>query len=151
MFKKFNCCKLFKYFFSCNNMDIVEDAPDFSLDGYKTSGRVVSVYDGDTVRIIFSFHGTFYKWNCRLAGIDTPELRTSNSKEKEYGYEVRDVLREKILNTVVSVECGKFDKYGRLLVTITCDDDCCVNKWLVKNKYALEYDGGKKQDWADIL
>lgn len=132
-------------------MDIVEDAPNFSLDGYKTNGRIASVYDGDTVRIIFSFHGTFYKWNCRLTGIDTPELRTSNAKEKEYGYQVRDILREKILNKVVSVECGKFDKYGRLLVTITCDENCCVNKWLVENKYALEYDGGKKQDWADIL
>lgn len=132
-------------------MDIVEDAPNFSLEGYKTSGRIASVYDGDTVRIIFSFHRTFYKWNCRLAGIDTPELRTSNAKEKEYGYKVRDILREKILNKVVSVECGKFDKYGRLLVTITCDEDCCVNKWLVENKYALEYDGGKKQDWGDIL
>jgi endonuclease YncB( thermonuclease family) len=151
MFEKYNCCKLYKYFFPYYKMDIVEDAPNFSLDGYKTNGRIASVYDGDTVRIIFSFHGTFYKWNCRLAGIDTPELRTSNDKEKEYGYQVRDILREKILNKVVSVECGKFDKYGRLLVTITCDEDCCVNKWLVENKYALEYDGGKKQDWADIL
>ena len=122
----------------------------FSLDGIKTVGKVVSVYDGDTIKIVFPVHNNLYKWNCRLNGIDTPELRTKNNNEKEYGYKVRDELRKKILNKVVNVECGKFDKYGRLLVTVYNNEEN-INKWLVDNKYAFKYDGGTKKDWCTYL
>ena len=133
-------------------MDQITDAPIFSLKNYKVEGKVVSVYDGDSVKIIFPFHNENYKWTCRLSGIDTPELRTKNEKEKKYGYKVRDILRTKILNKIVTVICGDFDKYGRLLTTIICNEDNCnVNEWLVENNYAVVYDGGTKQKWCDIL
>lgn len=137
----------------CKSIYTIRDAPIFSLDGYKVLGKVHSVYDGDSVKIIFPFHGIMYKWNCRLSGIDTPELRTKCDDEKKMAYHVRDVLREKILDKVVSVECGKFDKYGRLLATLTCNDDsnCCINTWLVENKYAVAYEGGKRVDWSALL
>jgi endonuclease YncB( thermonuclease family) len=91
-----------------------------------------------------------YKWNCRLTGVDTPELRTSNQKEKEYGYVVRDLLREKILNKVVQVECDDLDKYGRLLTVIYIDGEN-VNQWLIDNDYAFAYDGGTKRSWEEYL
>ena len=129
-----------------------DDTPLFSLSNYNVKGKVVSVYDGDTVKIVFPLHDIYYKWNCRLTGIDTPELRTKNEKEKKYGYIVRDKLREKILNKIVNVQCGEFDKYGRLLTTIICiEDECNVNDWLIDNKYALKYDGGTKSSWEDVL
>ena len=98
----------------------VNDAPDFSdcMNNQTVDAKVVSVYDGDTIKVIFPLHGVLYKWNCRLSGVDTPELRTRNENEKAYGYVVRDKLREKILNKVVRVSCGDLDKYGRLLVTV---------------------------------
>ena len=89
---------------------------------------------------------------CRLAGVDTPELRTRNKLEKAHGYLVRDKLREKILNKVVIVKCFEFDKYGRLLISVYCDDDnVSVNKWLIDNDYAFKYDGGTKKDWGEYL
>ena len=51
---------------------------------------------------------------------------------------------------MVYVRCGDFDKYGRLLVEILCDD-CLVNDWLIQNNYAFAYDGGTKQIWSDYL
>ena len=80
-----NCCKWYKYKNTMNTMNVIDDAPEFSLDGYKVNGKVVDVYDGDSVKIVFSLHNSFYKWKCRLEGIDTPELRTYDLKEKEYG------------------------------------------------------------------
>lgn len=134
------------------NLDNITNAPIFSLNGYVVEGKVTSVYDGDSVTIIFPFHNEFYTWKCRLSGIDTPELRTKNLKEKEYGYKVRDILREKILNKKVTINCGPFDKYGRLLTTIICiEDNCNINEWLINNKYAVKYDGGTKINWGDIL
>ena len=85
-----------------------------------------------------------------MTGVDTPELRTLCKVEKKFGYEVRDYLREKILNKVVTLHCGDFDKYGRLLVTIQYDD-CMVNQWLIDNNYAFSYDGGTKKKWSDFL
>ena len=126
----------------------------FTFEGRKCEGKVVSVYDGDTVKIVIPLTDNepdrLYRWNCRLTGVDTPELRTRCKIEKEHGYKVRDCLREKILNKMVYLRCGEFDKYGRLLVEILCDS-CLINDWLIEKDYAFAYDGGTKQSWEDYL
>ena len=134
------------------NWDEIKDAPEFSLEGQELKAKVVSVYDGDTVKCVFPLNNKLYKWNCRLSGVDTPEIRTRDKVEKQYGYQVRDNLREKILNKVVTLECGDFDKYGRLLVKIKCDnDECTINQWLINKDYAFEYHGGTKKSWKEHL
>lgn len=105
--------------------------------------KVVSVYDGDTIRVVFRFYNGLYKFNCRLEGIDTPELRTKNMEEKKAGYVARDKLREKILNKVIQIKCNKFDKYGRLLIT-PFYNHINICEWLINNQYAVPYDGGTK-------
>jgi endonuclease YncB( thermonuclease family) len=66
----------------------------FSLNGIKTYGYVESVYDGDTCKIIMEHNNMFNLWNCRINGVDTPELRTKCEEEKKYGKYVRDKLRD---------------------------------------------------------
>lgn len=121
--------------------------PKFSLKDKKYDAKIVSVYDGDTVNAVFEFSGELYKWSCRLDGIDTPEIRTSNPKEKEFAIKVRDILRNKILDKIVKLECKEFDKYGRLLVDIYYKDEY-INNWLIDNNYAYKYDGGSKKEWV---
>ena len=133
----------------------------FSLENETKIGKCVDVYDGDTIQLVFPLQNELYRWTCRLTGIDTPELRTRNKTEKKFGYIVRNTLREKILNKMVIIECGEFDKYGRLLgkIYLKQDNDAqsgggesvSINDWLVQNKYAFPYDGGKKQDWGKYL
>ena len=124
----------------------------FSFEGRKCEGKVVDVYDGDTVKIVFPLSDKeperLYRWNCRLINVDTPEIRTKNLKEKEYAKLVRDKLREKILQNIVTVQCKDFDKYGRLLVEIFYEDTN-INQWLIDNQYAKQYDGGKKSKWFE--
>lgn len=139
------------------------DAEYFTLENQIFSGKVVKVYDGDTIHIVFPYFGKMYKWSCRLTGIDTPELRTSNEKEKLYGKQVRDALRDKIMDKVVKIKCGEFDKYGRLLGEIfdaNCSDETIqsetsfqksINYWMIENQYAFYYDGGTKNDWGSFL
>lgn len=133
--------------------DKINDAPSYDKCVFDQviEAKVVSVYDGDSIKAIFPLHGVLYKWTCRLTGIDTPELRTSCDVEKEMGYKVRDILREKILNKVVKLHCWELDKYGRLLVRVICDDGVCVNDWLIDNEYAFAYDGGTKRSWKEFL
>jgi micrococcal nuclease len=132
--------------------DKVNDAPLFSkcVDNTQVQAKIVSVYDGDTVKAIFPLNGVLYKWNCRLTGIDTPEIRTSDKLQKKFGYEVRDKLRDKILNKVVTLKCQDLDKYGRLLTQIHIGDTC-INQWLIDQGYAFVYDGGTKQSWTSFL
>lgn len=118
----------------------------FTLNGFKTEAKVVHVYDGDTVHIVFKYFDNFYKWNCRISHVDTPELRTKNEDEKRKGYEVRDKLRELILDKIVNVHCLEFDKYGRLLIELYIDD-IYVNQWLIDNHLAKQYEGGTKEKW----
>lgn len=127
-----------------------DDAVEFSFEGQFKEAKVLSVYDGDTITVAFPFGGKMFKWNCRLIGVDTPELRTRNLKEKEFGYKVRDFLREKILGKIVKLSCKDFDKYGRLLVEVYDSDTTdSINNWLIDNGYAFAYDGGTKQKWFE--
>ena len=139
------------------NLEDITEAPKFSdIMNYRNiRGKVIKVYDGDSSTLILPLFDTYYTFTCRLKNIDTPELRTSNPLEKEYGYKVRDILREKILNKIVRVECGELDKYGLLLVEIfdTNEDseEYSVNEYLIGNNYAFRYDGGTKRQWGEYL
>lgn len=134
-----------------NWSDVDDNVKELSFINEIKEAKVVSVYDGDTIKVVFPLADKLYKWNCRLEHVDTPELRTKNENEKKYGYIVRDKLREKILNKVVNIKCNDFDKYGRLLVEILQDDDITVNQWLIDNNYAFKYDGGTKESWEEYL
>ena len=134
------------------NWDLIDSSvKQFGFDGEVKIAKVVSVYDGDTIKVVFPFLRKLYKFNCRISGVDTPEIRTRDKKEKEYGIKVRDELRKKILNKVVKLKCGEFDKYGRLLVDIELSEDETIKNWLINNNYAFAYDGGTKKKWNVYL
>ena len=124
------------------------DVKYFSLDGYETEAKVVKVYDGDTVHIVFKYFDSFLKWNCRIQHVDTPELRTKDLDEKKRGYECRDKLTALILDKIVSVKCSKFDKYGRLLVEITVPETGVkIHEYLISEGLANKYEGKTKEKW----
>ena len=112
---------------SINWDHITKNTKELTFEGRICKAKVVDVYDGDTIKIVFPLiendENTLYKWNCRLINVDTPEIRTRNIKEKNFGIIVRDNLREKILNKVVDVHCKDFDKYGRLLIEIFSENN----------------------------
>jgi len=120
--------------------------PFFTLKGHKCRAKVVHVYDGDTIHLVFDFLGKTFKWHTRIAHVDTPELKTKNVEEKKMGYEVRDKLRELIDNKLVDIVCLDFDKYGRVLAEITYNGER-IDEWLIKNGYAKSYEGKTKEAW----
>lgn len=123
----------------------------FTFEGKEFFAKCIKVYDGDTITLAFKpFDNVskIYKYNVRLNGIDTPEIKSNNADEKKIAIEIRDMLRENILNKMVYIKCGTFDKYGRLLGDIFSEDKkIYFNELLVKNHYAYKYDGGKKHKY----
>jgi micrococcal nuclease len=83
---------------------------------FEYMAKVVSVYDGDTIRvdIDLGFGIKFDNQSIRLLGINTPEVR---GDEREAGLIVRDFVREQILekNIILKTYRDSKGKYGRWL------------------------------------
>lgn len=113
-----------------------------------TSGYVIKVYDGDTIticnRLPISGCDDIFRFSVRLANIDTPEIKGKTPEEKKAAIIARDALKDKIYNKHVRLENVATEKYGRILATIYLGDEN-INVWMVKNRYAVPYDGGKKE------
>ena len=117
----------------------------------KVLARVYSVYDGDTISIIFDHSDDFVKYNCRILGIDCPEIRAKNKKEKLHAINARNFLREHILEKIINIEIIEFDKYGRLLINAYLPDSGKkISDLLIDNQFAVEYTGGKRGEWIYI-
>lgn len=115
-----------------------------------TKGKVIRVYDGDTITIATYIHNIKqpYRFSVRLANIDTPELRTTNPTEKQFATIIRDKLNLKIMNKTVLLSNVSTEKYGRLLATVTLENETkSINDWMLEKKYAVEYTGGAKTDF----
>jgi len=125
------------------------ETPKWSFKDREYNAKVVGVYDGDTIRVVFKFNGDYYKFSIRLMGIDTPELRTKNENEKKCGYYVKGILEDKILNKIIKLECVGEDKYGRILANIYLEKEN-INKYLIDNKYAYPYEGGTKKSFEEL-
>lgn len=111
--------------------------------------QVVSVYDGDTLTATLDLGMSITrKCNCRLAGIDTPEVSSKIVFEKQAALRARDRLRELTLDKQVVLESiEKPDKYGRLLVRVWTLEGVCVNDALLNENLARPYEGGTKISW----
>jgi micrococcal nuclease len=112
--------------------------------------KVTKVVDGDTidVEIDLGFSIAFSS-RVRLAGIDTPESRTTNKEEKVLGLEVKKVLSDRIANAKsIVIRTEKMDsteKYGRILGWLYLDGEALsVNEALVAGGYAWGYLGDTK-------
>jgi endonuclease YncB( thermonuclease family) len=113
-------------------------------------GYVIRCYDGDTITIVSNPYGEVCRFTLRISGLDTPELKGSTVLEKTAAEIVRDELKKMISNKFVRIKIHGNDKYGRLLVDIWVDGySDSINQWLLDNKYALPYDGGKKSIFQD--
>jgi endonuclease YncB( thermonuclease family) len=108
-------------------------------------GKVVKVYDGDTITIASRIPGcdTIYRFSVRLRGIDCAEIKAHSFAEKEEAEIARNALSARILGRIVLLNDVSVEKYGRLLADVYCDGEH-LNKWMLDNNYAVPYDGGTK-------
>lgn len=100
--------------------------------------RVVSVIDGDTIKI--DYFGT--EESVRLIGINTPEVNGPYTEEQCYGEEASAYTKERLEGKYVTIATdstqGNRDKYDRLLRYIGIDNEDFGSS-LIMNGYAYEY------------
>lgn len=117
--------------------------------------KVTGVVDGDTIDVDIDLgFNISYSQRVRLAGIDTPESRTTDKKEKVLGLEVKQRLKDILTNaSIVVIRTQKPDsteKYGRVLGWLFVDGaEKSVNESLIADGYAWGYMGETKiKDFA---
>ena len=120
--------------------------------------KVNKIVDGDTidVDIDLGFDISFSS-RVRLAGIDTPESRTTDLKEKALGLEVKEKIKKELAaakDVVIKTEKpDSSEKYGRILGWVFLDgSDVSLNQKLINEGYAWTYGGGTKiKDFEELV
>lgn len=92
------------------------------------TGQVVSVTDGDTIKILRDGRET----KIRLYGVDTPE------KKQAFGQKAKDFTASLVAGKMVEVESVDQDRYGRTVGIVTVAGKI-LNEELVKNGFAWVY------------
>jgi len=123
-----------------------EDTVEFTFP--IKGGRVIKVYDGDTITIASKLpfdNSPMYRLSVRLNGIDTPEIKGKgiSDEEKEAAKSARDFVSNLVLNKYIKLENIQNEKYGRILADVYIGD-INLNQLLIKERYAVIYDGGTK-------
>ena len=130
------------------------------MERFWYGATVIGVVDGDTVDLMvdlgFSVH---HKIRVRLYGINTPESRTKDLKEKELGLKAKKFVEDWITNhkwVFVNTIPDKNDKYGRVLARIYSSDKiddpktACLNIDMIQSGNAREYFGVGDKTWAEF-
>ena len=119
--------------------------------------KVTKVVDGDTidVDIDLGFNISFAQ-RVRLAGIDTPESRTKDAREKALGLEVKNKVKSAIdsaKTVIIKTELpDSTEKYGRILGWVYLDGAAkSLNEQLIDEGYAWGYMGETKVKDFDAL
>ena len=117
---------------------------------YEYKSVIVKVVDGDTVDvdIDLGFDVWLRNQRIRLFGIDCPESRTRNKKEKAHGLLAKAYVQKAlIVGEVYALRTKEKGKFGRYLGEIKVGRTT-INKLLIKEKLAVEYTGQNKKEIA---
>ena len=121
---------------------------------YNYKIKPIKIIDGDTIdaEIDLGFDIKTQK-RIRFAGINTPESRTRDLEEKARGLAAKDRVKQ-LLNGCDNIQLNSHGvgKFGRCLGEIMLDKVdgkekmtlISLNKLLIKEGHAVEYNGGKR-------
>jgi len=117
--------------------------------------KVLKVVDGDTIDadVDLGFDISLTK-RVRLAGIDTPESRTTDLKEKALGLEVKEWLKKRLegaKDILIKTQLpDSTEKYGRILGKLYINnEETSLNEQMIDEGYAWSYMGDTKvKDFA---
>lgn len=99
---------------------------------FAITGKVTSVYDGDTIIIVTENNE---KVKIRFYGIDCPEVKP----KQEFGIEARNYLNSLIYGKEVQVNIKDKDQYGRVVGEVYLKDKN-INIEMLKKGYAWHYE-----------
>lgn len=112
-----------------------------------THGKVVKVQDGDTITIatILPYDDSpLYRFSVRINGITCPSIKTKNKNEKSCALMAKNLILEKAMDNIVSLENMTSDKHGKLIADVICDGES-LGEILLNERLAVPYDGKERK------
>lgn len=122
---------------------------------YEYKANLIKVVDGDTVDVDIDLgFGVWLKdERVRIAGIDTPESRTSDKVEKLFGLaakkRVQELLADKVVLKTFAAKDGEDmkGKFGRILGDFYVGNDKkLLTEVMIDEGHAVPYHGQSKDD-----
>jgi micrococcal nuclease len=119
--------------------------------------EVTKVVDGDTIDVVIDLgFDIMFSSRVRLAGIDTPESRTTDKVEKALGLESKEYLKKNLKDAkpiVIKTEkMNSSEKYGRILGWLYINNDSeSINDKMINDGYAWGYLGETKIKDFEVL
>ena len=143
-----------------------DSTPNYSFFGKTFLSKVLDVSGPDSLTVTIKINDIYYKINCKLNGICTPNLNSPDTYEedaanltKKYLFylltkqkistECPDKLIRKIcyeVNSIVLINCYHFDQDNNLLIDVI-SDDVYINNKLILDGYALSCKSDNKPVW----
>lgn len=120
------------------------------LNNSTVTAYVQRVIDGDTVicNLFIDNDNTMpLEFSVRLSNLDAPEIHSHNVIEKKHAVCCKQFVYNLINNKFVKLECGKLDKYGRMLAIIYFKEngqEKNLNEILLKDTPCNVYTGKTK-------
>jgi len=119
--------------------------------------EVKNVVDGDTIDVVIDLgFDILFASRVRLAGIDTPESRTTDKAEKALGIEAKEYLKKQLKDAksvVIRTEkMNSSEKYGRILGWVYVNGESeSINNKMINDGYAWGYLGETKIKDFEVL
>jgi micrococcal nuclease len=119
--------------------------------------KVENVVDGDTIDVLIDLgFDILFQSRVRLAGIDTPESRTKDLKEKALGLESKEYLKKQLKDAksviIKTEKMNSTEKFGRILGWIYVNGDTVsLNDKMINDGYAWGYLGDTKVKDFELL
>jgi micrococcal nuclease len=119
--------------------------------------EVTKVVDGDTIDVIIDLgFDIMFSSRVRLAGIDTPESRTTDKVEKSLGLESKEYLKKYLKDAkpiiIKTEKMNSSEKYGRILGWVYVNGDTeSLNDKMINDGYAWGYLGDTKVKDFEVL
>lgn len=126
----------------------------FSFSGFAQTydWKVTRIVDGDTVEVSVDFlpKELGNKLLVRVWGVDTPEKgwRAKSDQERKLGEQATEFTKKQLSNAKdIKIHLMGWDKYGGRVLGDVIIDGNHLRDLLLKNGYAREYYGDKKEEW----
>ena len=107
---------------------------------YQYTGEIISTTDGDTIHLTMDLGmRMYYKTSCRLAGINAPELKSTDEAIRAKAIAAKEYLATLLpAGTKVILDSKSLDKYGRAIVVITLNG-LNINDKMIESGNAIIY------------
>jgi len=116
---------------------------------YKYNAVIDEVIDGDTFDATIDLgFSTLKKERLRLKGVDTPEMRTSNNREKNAAILVTEFVKHLLKDRELVIKTNKKGGFGRYIADIYLPQGGTLSDFLLKRGLAREYEAGAP-DWTE--